>query len=90
MAEEFFPGENEPRVVGFASGRAFPDGLSGGAHVASADQPGPLLLTEPGSVPSTVLEYLRERRGQIVDGFLYGGTTAVQEAVRLALQDAIS
>ncbi|MGQ0616920.1 MAG: DUF4394 domain-containing protein [Acidimicrobiia bacterium] len=90
VAEEFFPGDGEPAVAGFASGRAFPDGLSGGAHIASAASPGPLLLTEPASVPAPVLEYLETKKAQIGNGFLYGGINAVQDVTLAALKAAIS
>ncbi|MGQ0616919.1 MAG: DUF4394 domain-containing protein [Acidimicrobiia bacterium] len=89
VAEEFFP-DAELSAAGFASGRAFPDGLSGGAHIGSAVDPGPMLLTEVATLPETIAEYLEERNAEIGSGFLYGGTTAVQDSVLTAIQAAIT
>ncbi|HET9878939.1 MAG TPA: cell wall-binding repeat-containing protein [Candidatus Limnocylindria bacterium] len=61
-----------------ATGRSFPDALSGGA-LAGRDG-GPVLLTEWGSIPyATRAELARLRPGHIV---VLGGTGAVSEGVR--------
>ncbi len=78
-------------TIGFASGRAFPDALVGGAHAASFG--GPLLLVEPTSVPAgagSVEPYLAARADDIAGGFVYGGTGAVSEAVLTRLRDLIT
>lgn len=78
-------------TIGFASGRAFPDALAGGAHVATFG--GPLILLEPSSVPAepgSVAPFLTARAGDIDAGFLYGGADAVNDAVLAQLNDLIN
>lgn len=89
VAEEFFV-DLELRTAGFASGVNFPDGLAGGAHIARSANPGPLLLVQPNAVPPTISEYLTARRAAFESGFLYGGTLAVDEPTRQALEAAIA
>lgn len=85
VAERFFPDVN---VVGLASSASFADALAGGAHVANRGEP--LLLTDPGSLPSSVAAYLNARRSAVVLGFVYGGTAAVGDGVRTSVSVAIS
>lgn len=85
VAETFFGAAYT--TVGFASGESMADGLTGGAHIARLG--GPLLLVRTNDVPSGVTSYLAARRGTLTGGFLYGGTVAVTEAVRLALQQSL-
>lgn len=65
-------------VVGVASGTVFPDALSGGAHVARLG--GPILLTNPGSLPPVATSWLRARRTTVTTVYIYGGTTAINGA----------
>lgn len=68
-------------VVFVATGANFPDALS--AAAAAAKLGGPLLLTMPGSLPSTVAAELdRLDPGQI---YLLGGTGAISSAVESAI-----
>ncbi len=53
VAQRFFA---NPTAVGLASGVAFPDGLTGGAHIGKLG--GPLLLTDPATLPGNVQQYL--------------------------------
>ena len=78
VAERFEPGYE---VFGLASGNAFPDALTGGAHASRRDMP--LLLTGSEMVSESVVESVR-RAGSLA-GFIYGGTAAVSESVRLQL-----
>jgi hypothetical protein len=84
VASRFFP---TPGTVGLASGTNFPDALAGGAHIARFS--GPILLTDPSSLPAVIQAYLAAKASSIVGGFLYGGTSAVSESVRTAAQVAI-
>ncbi len=84
IAAQFFP---TPGTVGLASGTNFPDALAGGAHIARFS--GPMLLVDPAALPPFIQAYLAAKASSIAGGFLYGGTTAVSESVRLAAQVAI-
>lgn len=86
VAERFFA--STVTVFGAASGEAFADALTGGAHAARLG--GPLLLVQPNALPPVVRTYLAGRAATVSRGFLYGGSAAVSEPVRLALQDAIT
>jgi hypothetical protein len=78
----------DPDVVGIASGARFPDGLAGGAHAGRRNAP--LLLVAPTSLPAPTHTYLADNRDAISTGFVYGGISAVDESVRLAVQGAIT
>ena len=84
VAAQFFP---TPGTVGLASGTNFPDALAGGGHVGRFS--GPMLLTDPATLSPQTQAYLTTKAAGIAGGFLYGGTTAVSESVRLAAQVAI-
>ena len=84
VAARFFP---SPGTVGLASGTNFPDALAGGAHIARFS--GPMLLTDPATLSPQTQAYLSTKASGIAGGFLYGGTTAVSDSVRLAAQVAI-
>lgn len=65
-----------------ARGDDFPDALVGGAHAGYKDLP--ILLTgTPTDLHDTTRQYLRANRERLTSGFVYGGTAAVSEAVRL-------
>jgi len=82
-ARRFF---SSPSVVGIASGVTFPDGLTGGAHVARLG--GPLLLTQPTVLPPGVASYLDET-GSITAAHLYGGRAAVSWSVFDSIDQAL-
>ncbi len=84
LAARFFP---TPGTIGLASGTNFPDALAGGAHIARFS--GPMLLTDPSALPAVIQAYLTAKASSIAGGFLYGGTSAVSDSVRLAAQTAI-
>lgn len=83
LAEAFFP---DPLTAGLASSLDFPDGLTGGAHVARHD--GPVLLTPRSGLADPVDAYLRGQPG-IATVFLYGGDAALSPAVHTALTTAL-
>lgn len=66
-----------------ASGRSFPDGLAGGA--AAGQVVAPLLITQPGDVPPSVMDALRTT---VLPRNIYvlGGSSAVNEAVLTELR----
>ncbi len=72
VAAHFF---GAPEQVGLASGVAFPDALSGGAHIARLG--GPILLSNPGSLPAATTNWLRARRSSTVTVHVFGGTGAL-------------
>jgi putative cell wall-binding protein len=75
ISREAFP--DGARVVYLATSHTFPDALTGGAAAASV--PGPILLTQPDSLPAvTAAEIARLAPSRIV---ILGGTAAVSEGV---------
>jgi putative cell wall-binding protein len=85
VASQFFP---HNASVAIASSGNFPDALSGGAHAAAFGSP--LVLTAPTALPASVSAYLTAAKADIVIAYVYGGTSAVSEAVRSAIVSAIS
>lgn len=77
-----------PTVVGVANLVTFPDGLTGGAHIAR--QGGPLLLTAQETLSPAVATYLTANEPSVSVAFVYGGDAAVAPAVRASIQDAIT
>jgi len=76
-----FPTAGVP-VVYVATGENFPDALAGGAAASYAH--GPLLLVEPGAIPSAVAtELARLKPARIV---IQGGSDVISDAVATALQ----
>ncbi|WP_370327536.1 M14 family zinc carboxypeptidase [Euzebya sp.] len=82
LAEEMF---DAPAVAGIARGDAFPDALSGGAHVGALG--GPMLLTPTASLDDRVGGYLCD--AGVGDVVVYGGTAAVSDDVVGALEDLL-
>jgi putative cell wall-binding protein len=76
-----------PTAIGVASGVAFPDALSGGAFQAHTN--GPLVLTDPASLPASTSTYLTSHDTTIVTTNTFGGTTAVSAAVQAAIGTAL-
>jgi putative cell wall-binding protein len=89
IAKFFYPAGSPiaPISVGIATGERFPDSLTGGRHSGFNHQP--LLLVRLGSAPSHTTDYLTANAASLDKGSLYGGTAAVSEAVRLALEALI-
>lgn len=85
VARTFF---TTPASAGVASGERFPDALSGGAHRAGQD--GPLLLVPADSVTDVVGAYLGANASSVAKGFVYGGSVAVSDRVKSAVQSAIT
>ena len=69
-----------PSWVGIASGAGFPDALSAGAVIGSRG--GVLLLASPTALSQPAEEFLGGRRAVIGHALLFGGTSAVSDAVR--------
>jgi putative cell wall-binding protein len=83
VADRFFP---SPTVAGVASGTVFPDALSGGAHLGPLG--GPMLLTQPGTLPATVRAWLEAHADAVTRVYVYGGTVAIADAVPQQIQTA--
>jgi hypothetical protein len=85
VAERFF---SRPGLVGIASGGNFPDALAGGVDIGSAGAP--LLLSAPGALPDTIRDYLVTNKASVRVAAVYGGATALAEAVRQAVAAALN
>jgi hypothetical protein len=85
VAATFF---NDATTAGLASGANFPDALAGGALIASRG--GPLLLTSPGGLSPVVFDHLAARLNAVASAVVFGGTSAVTDAVITGTQWAIS
>jgi SpoIID/LytB domain protein len=70
--------------VDIATGEVFPDALTGGPHAGKAKAA--TILTAGGSVPDAPCNFLQRRRGTITSGHIYGGTSAVNDSTRDALE----
>jgi hypothetical protein len=84
-AQRFF---TNPTAVGIASGVAFPDGLTGGAHIGKLG--GPLLLTDPNALPGNVQTYLTSIKATLTQLFVYGGSAAVATPVVTQINTAVA
>jgi hypothetical protein len=82
VADRFFP---QAQVVGLARSDAFPDALSGGAHVSSLG--GPILLTPSWELLPPVRDWIAPRN--VVAGLIYGGQAAISETTATQLVDAL-
>jgi putative cell wall-binding protein len=86
LAKKFYPGAD---TVGFATGLSFPDSLAAGPWTGSSQVVAPLILVQTGAVPKEVKAYLSTYGPQIMGGFLFGGTAAVTDATKKALEAAL-
>ena len=85
LAQRFF---TSPPAVGVATGLRFDDGLVGGAHVSQVS--GPLLLTDPATLPDSVKSYVSSLRSTPAPHlYVYGGPAAVGSGVVAALTAAL-
>jgi hypothetical protein len=76
-----------PTNVGVASGTTFPDALSGGAFQAHFG--GPILLSDPGVLPSPTKTYLTGATATLVTTTIFGGTAAISTAVQTEVGTAL-
>ncbi len=67
-----------PHRFVLASGRTFPDALA--SSTLAARIRGPILLTDPQSLPVPVAEYVDEVADEVVSAYVAGGTNAVSDA----------
>ncbi|MGH9070277.1 MAG: cell wall-binding repeat-containing protein [Acidimicrobiales bacterium] len=86
VAATFFPA---PKAVGLATGLDFPDALSGGPLVGSAD--GPMLLVHPNTpLPGPVKAYLSgPAKASVGTIYTFGGSSAVSDGVAGAAHTAL-
>jgi len=82
IAARAYPGSPNVPVVYIANGANFPDALSAGP--AAAAEGGPLLLTERGSLPSSVRSELNRLNPQTI--VIVGGSSVVSSSVASALR----
>ncbi len=73
--------------VGVATGENFPDALSGGPVAGSYE--GCVLLTKSGSLPSQTAAVLSEHKEDIIRTEIFGGTSAVSDGVKTAVESAL-
>jgi putative cell wall-binding protein len=78
---------SSPTLVGVASGVTFPDALTGGAYEAHVG--GPLLLTDPATLPGSTSSYLTGAKASIVTTDIFGGSAAISAAVQTAIGTAL-
>lgn len=76
-------GRATPKQVGFAVGTNFPDALSGGPYMGFYS--GPMLLVQSTAVPSYIASYNALVKGTDRDGFIFGGTSAINNTVSSTL-----
>lgn len=74
----------EESGVVVATGSLFPDALGGGA--AAGERGFAVLLTRQGALPDTTSAYLAARKGTIVEARISGGTGAVSDQVKAAIE----
>jgi len=79
LANRYFG--SSPQVAGIASGSNWPDALSGGSRVGSFD--GPLLLSDPASLPGGVGTFLAAHKLTLASVEIYGGDLALAGQVDL-------
>lgn len=86
VANTFFPYMD---VAGVATGKVWPDALSGGAAMGSMG--GPLLLVNPATgLSAQDAQLLDANRGELWAGWVFGGTAAVPASVDKQLAKAIA
>lgn len=76
-------GRLQPKQVGFAVGTNFPDALSGGPYMGFYG--GPMLLVQSTAVPTFIQNYNTLVKGSARDGFIFGGTSAINNTVSSTL-----
>jgi putative cell wall-binding protein len=76
IAREFF---RTATTVALASGRDFPDALTG--SVLAAAEGAPVLLVDTGSLPPVAEAYFNQVRNTLLKVYVFGGPRAVAQAV---------
>ena len=84
VAQQFFA---TPTTVGLASGVTFADALPAAAYLARVG--GPLLLTDPNALPSTVSTYLTAAQSGVTKALVFGGASAVSSAAQAEFSAAL-
>lgn len=79
VAEQFFAAAQH---AGVASGVTFPDALAAGAYMAATG--GPLLLTQPTGLSSSMTSYLAAFNTTFATVDIFGGSAALSAAVQTA------
>lgn len=74
--------------VDIATGESFPDALTGGPHAGKSRTA--TILTAGNSVPDAPCNFLQRRRTTITSGHVYGGTSAVTDSARSALEGCLA
>jgi putative cell wall-binding protein len=85
VADIFF---EEPDVVAVASGADFPDALSISALMPLVG--GPVLLTEPSSLPKPTSDYLTAGKSTIQFAYVLGGPQSVSKAVEAKITEILT
>jgi uncharacterized delta-60 repeat protein len=77
-----------PGTVGLATGLQYPDALAGG--VAAALQGGPLILTDPDTLPAPAATYLKATAPWTATADVFGGVGVVSQAIVASVQQDIT
>jgi putative cell wall-binding protein len=84
VAQQFF---TSPTAVGLASGTTFADALPASAYLSRTG--GPLLLTDPGTLPGPAASYLTAAQSSVTTALVFGGTSAVSAAAQAQIAAAL-
>jgi hypothetical protein len=76
-----------PTTVGLASGTTFADALPAAAYLARVG--GPLLLTDPNTLPSSASAYLEAAQSGVTSALVFGGASAVSTAAQTEFSTAL-
>jgi putative cell wall-binding protein len=85
VADELF---DQPARAGLATGTAFPDSLTGGAHIAGYGAP--MLLSPPDGLHPAAADYLTAQAPNVTTTVLYGGPAALNQTVADGAQAAVA
>jgi putative cell wall-binding protein len=85
VAEKFFA---SPTVVGVATGWNFPDALSGAGAIGIMG--GPVMLSDPWTMPSADALYLTNEASSITQAYLFGGTNSLSAAIATTVSNQIN
>jgi len=77
----------ENTYIGVATGVNFPDALGGGA--AAGSKGGVILLTRTDVLPTPTSGYLQTYKAEVLSPKVYGGTLAVTDSVKAAIDSAL-
>jgi YVTN family beta-propeller protein len=84
VAQQFFAA---PTTVGLASGTTFADALPAAAYLARVG--GPLLLTDPNTLPAPAQTYLVAVQSTVTSALVFGGTSAVSTTAQSEFSTAL-